>query len=80
MFAELVVRDGVHLRTIRLPVTQVVVRQDNGTPLAVAADYGLPGGQIVAHIGDDDFLTELSKLGINEPATLQILQDKPVRR
>lgn len=80
MFAEFIVVDGGKLRVLKLPVTQVVIRQDNGTPIAVAADYGLPGSQIVSKIGDDDFLTELSKLGINEPVELQYWQgNKAVR-
>lgn len=50
---------------IRLTVSQIVVRQDNGTPIYVAAHYGPDGAYAASSVGDADFNRMLRVLGVN---------------
>jgi hypothetical protein len=51
---------------LRIPAAQCVVRQDNGTIIAVAAEYGPHGDQQVSCAGKPDFNRTLTLLGIRE--------------
>lgn len=66
MIVQLLCRDGNRIRPLVLSVTQVVVRQDNGTPTMVAAEYGPDDTQAISKVGDDDFNTTLQNLGIHD--------------
>ena len=48
---------------IRLSVSQIVVYNNQGTPLLVAAEYGIDGAQCIAKVGDDDFERVLKSVG-----------------
>lgn len=50
---------------ITLDASQVVVYQDNGTPIAVAAEYGPERSQAVSMAGQADFQRFLRLLGVN---------------
>lgn len=50
---------------IRLRVSQIVVRQDNGTPICVIGEYGPEGTQVVAKAGDPGFNRILRALGLD---------------
>ena len=66
MILEIIPEGGIGVTPIRINANQIVVRQDNGTILAVAAEYGTDRCQLVSHAGDDDFNDVLSKLSIRE--------------
>jgi len=59
---------------IRMSVAQFVVRQDNGTPIAVGAEYGPDNSQAVSCIGVPDFERILRVLGIRETVVVHTLQ------
>jgi len=48
-----------------IEATQVVIKQADGTPIGVAAEYGPEGAHAVSHAGDDDFNKILEALGID---------------
>ena len=51
---------------LRINASQLLVRQNNGTPIMVAAEYGGDHrSQEVAKVGDPDFEYLLKKLGIH---------------
>lgn len=66
MILEIIPEAGIGAAPIRIHANQVVVRQNNGTIVAVAAEYGIDRCQLISHAGDDDFNDVLTKLGINE--------------
>jgi hypothetical protein len=66
MILEIIPEAGVGAAPIRINANQVVVRQNNGTVVAVAAEYGTDRCQLISHAGDDDFNDVLIKLGIKE--------------
>ena len=66
MIIEIISAAGIGSAPIRIDANQVVVRQDNGTVIAVAAEYGIDRCQLVSHAGDDDFNDVLRKLSIKE--------------
>lgn len=66
MILEIIPEGGIGVAPIRINANQVVVRQTNGTVIAVAAEYGIDRCQLVSHAGDDDFNDVLSKLSIKE--------------
>jgi hypothetical protein len=75
MILEILLDDGTGLvRPVVVAATRVVVRQDNGTPIAVAAEYGPPGSQVVAKAGDPEFAAELRKVGVREPVACDLLE------
>ena len=45
-------------------VTQVVIRNDQGTPICVALAYGTAGAVRVAHVQDPEFPRLLQLLGL----------------
>jgi hypothetical protein len=49
--------------TVSLPVSQLVVFNDQGTPIMVAGEYGPPGSIKVAHAADPDFKQVLRAFG-----------------
>jgi hypothetical protein len=67
MIVELIPAGGVgRSRPLVLYVNQVVIRQDNGTPISVAAEFGGERTQAVAQAGDPDFERVLRALGVRE--------------
>lgn len=46
--------------------TQVLIRQDNGTPICVAAHFGPDRAYAVEKVGDADFNRTLRALGLRE--------------
>jgi hypothetical protein len=66
MILEIISDAGIGAAPIRINANQVVIRQENGTVIAVAAEYGIDRCQLVSHVGDDDFNDVLSKLSIKE--------------
>lgn len=50
---------------LTLDAAQFVAYQDNGTPIAVGAEYGPAGTQAVSMVGQKDFERTLGVLGIN---------------
>lgn len=73
MIVDLLVRDGLVVRRVSVPINQVVVRQDNGTPVALAAEYGPDGSQVVTKIGDDDFNRMLRNVLGEDPVICDLL-------
>ena len=75
MIIELLVPGAGPLpQTIILESTQVKIRQQNGTMIAIAAEVpGMRDAQLVAKVGDDDFQKVLRQLGINEVVDVQRL-------
>lgn len=66
MTLDVVLGDG-SLRSFRLTdVSSVVVRQNNGTPIMVAAEVGDGRTQQVAHVKDADFHRVLRQLGVSD--------------
>lgn len=72
MIVELIARVGDP--PIRLDVAEFIVRQPNGTPIAVGADYGPEGSQAVSCVGMKDFNRMLKLLGVNETVVVSTLQ------
>jgi hypothetical protein len=65
VFIEIIPGGGVGRGApLRIPVTQVVVYQDNGTPIACAAEYGTENSQAVSMAGLPDFNRTLRALGV----------------
>lgn len=66
MFVEIIPAEGISKsRPLRLAINQIVVYQNNGTPVMVAGEYGQDRTQIMARVGDDDFNRVLRSLGID---------------
>lgn len=81
MIIELIPRIGGE--PIRLNIAQFLVRQDNGTPIAVGAEYGPEGSQAVSCVGCKDFQRMLRVLGVKDTVvvdTLQMPQPQPGAR
>lgn len=76
MIVELLIPgDGGTPQFVRVNASQVIVRNNVGTPImAVAAEYGPERSQLVAHVGDDDFNDSLRKLGVHETTQLSIIE------
>ena len=55
---------GIGQPPIRIPITQFVVRQENGTVIAVGADHGPTGTQAISMVGLPDFARIQALLGI----------------
>jgi hypothetical protein len=57
----------VHLVTPQGPIavdaSQLLVMNNEGTPIMVAGEYGAPGFQSVSKVGDDDFEKTLEVFG-----------------
>ena len=83
MIVELVLSDGVgRSAPLVLHCNQILVRQDNGTPIGAFAHYGPEGSyaaSIAAHCkhcgkGVDDFNRILRVLGVHTTVTVDQLQ------
>lgn len=67
MIIEILPKEGIGGgKVLRLSVHQVLVRQDNGTPVMIAADYGGDASMIVASAVHNaaEFQQTLRQLGI----------------
>lgn len=74
MLVELIVRDGKTPRRITVEATQIVVRNNVGTALVVAQDYGAQGTIASICENEEDFnktLRELNIQGHTQCTTLQ---------
>ncbi len=56
-----------------LDVSQFLVCQNNGTPIAVGAEYGPEGAQAISMVGQKDFQRVLRLLGVNTTVVVQTL-------
>ena len=45
-------------------VSQVIVRLPDGSPVSVAAEYGLDNALLLSNVTDADFYANLQKLGV----------------
>lgn len=54
---------GIGSTPIILEATQVVVKGDNGDPVQIAAEQGLPGVLLLSNVDDDDFNEALRQIG-----------------
>src|SRR5262249_32635138 len=73
VIVDLLVQDGRVLRRCSLPVTQIVVRQNNGTPVIVAFETGPERTQVLARIGDEDFNKQLRSVCNEDPPICDVL-------
>ncbi len=65
-------------KPVRIPVSQLVIFNDEGTPVAVAGLFG-PGAIKVAHALDDDFQQTLRAFGYGRHhVEVQEIQTAPV--
>jgi hypothetical protein len=55
---------------IRLPASQVVVYNDQGTPIMIAGEYGPAGAYRIARVGDEDFNQILQAFGVQRHAVI----------
>jgi hypothetical protein len=63
--------EGMTGAPVRLRAAMVLVRQDDGTLINVAGEYG--GGTLLAHANDKDFNDTLRKLGVHERTTCLVI-------
>lgn len=61
-------------KPIVLDASQVVIRQDNGTVMALAMHYGPDGSYVIGIAGDDEFDRLLAAAGIHEEVICDRLQ------
>lgn len=68
MIVEIWPRGVLGGEPIRLPAAQVVIRRPDGTPIAIAAEYGnrQEMSYAVATVGDADFNVMLRNLGVGK--------------
>ncbi len=67
MIVEIIPTGGVGGSTpIRLHAGQIVIRQDNGTPVVVAMEAGERRTQKIAKVGDKEFNRLLADAGVFE--------------
>jgi len=55
--------DGIGSTPIILDATQVVVKGDNGEPVQLAAEQGVPGVLLLSNVYADDFNDSLKQIG-----------------
>lgn len=70
-------------QALRMRAAQVIIRTDDGTPLAVASVYGPEGGHLVETASPDPrqqerFQRALRTLGVNQLVIVDEVQDLPV--
>lgn len=65
---------AVGQQPIVLVAAQVVVRNEDGTPVAAAATYGPDDTIAVTHVKDKDFNQMLRNLGVNMTVIVDTLQ------
>lgn len=79
MIVEIIPKGGLtHVQPLRLEAAQVVIRQDNGTPICVAALFGMEGAIAVSKADDSDFNTFLRNMGLGSPVSVDTIQLPPV--
>ena len=67
MILEIIPKGGIGAGgPVVMEVSQVLIKQVDGTPIGVAAEYGPEGAYAVAHAGDTDFNRILKALGIDQ--------------
>lgn len=59
MIVQLITRTG----PLRIEASQILVENNEGTPIMVAGEFGPPGCQKIAKVGDDDFQRTLEVFG-----------------
>jgi len=75
VIVELILKDGIgNSRPLVLQVNQILIRQDTGTPIGVAAEYGGGRSQAISIVGQDDFNRMLRNLGIGETVVCDRLE------
>jgi hypothetical protein len=75
MIVELIQRGGLgRSKPIVLDVTQIVVRQNNGTPIYVCAHYGPDDACAHSVAGMEDFNRYLRVLGIDMTVVVSTIQ------
>jgi hypothetical protein len=67
MIVELILADGVgRSAPLRLEANQLIVRNEQGTPICVAAVFGIDRAIAVSKAGDHDFTQMLRQLGVHD--------------
>jgi len=71
-----IISDG---KPLRIPASQLVVFDDNGTPICVAGEYGPDGAYKVSHAADEDFNQSLRAFGVGRHQVVtDFLEPPPV--
>jgi hypothetical protein len=66
MIIEIIPSDGIGRgQPIVIHASQIVVRQDNGTPIYAGAHFGAEKSYVHSIVGADDFNRVLRGLGVN---------------
>lgn len=73
MIVEITLKDRFGEKPIRLDADQVLIRQDNGTPIAVAATLGDSRTQVLTVFGMKDFRRRLAELGVDYDVKATVL-------
>lgn len=69
-----IIHEGVGVKPpLRLKATQILIRQDNGTPICLAAEFAGQAAQVVSKAGDPDFNRVLKLFSINMDVECTIL-------
>ena len=71
MIVELITEHG---EPITLLASQILIKNEDNTPLAVAANYGAPGLIKLSVVGDKDFSSVLKSLGYNAKVEIEYLK------
>jgi hypothetical protein len=67
MIAKLIPLDGIGRgQVLVLPVSQVILETDDGTPIFAAAHYGPDGAYSASMAGMEDFNRLLRRLGVSQ--------------
>ena len=67
MILEILPKEGIGIGKPRtLEASQILIRQDDGTIIGVAAEYGPEGTYVIGHAGEPDFNRILEALGVKE--------------
>lgn len=79
IFIEIITAGGIgsQARRVRIPITQMLTRRDDGTLLCVTAAYGADE-VLISRPGDEDWESTLQGLNIRENVTVQQLHLPPV--
>lgn len=62
---------------IRIEAAQFLVRDENGTPIAVGGEYGLQGAICIVHAGEASFNRTLRAFGYGEHEVICIPLELP---
>ncbi len=74
MIAHIIVNGMLGGKPLVVNIDQLVVFQDNGTPVGLFAEYGPHSSQIATIVGNEDFNRQLRNFGISTPVDCQRLQ------